>query len=268
MIIKNFKTIQAILKVSRKAYITPHYIRIWLTGKDVDAFEEANIGEHNKILIPPEGLNEIHFPQFDVENQKWIHPPEEIRSTVRTYTHRGIDKKNKEIWIDFVAHGTEGPASAWAINAKEGDILGVMMKKSKKPLFPIKDYYLLIGDATAVPVLGAILEQLPVTAKGICIIEVQAKEDEHILKTKADIDYIWLYNIHLDQKSLLPGMVKKIKVPKDNRFAYVAAESAAVKEIRKFLCEKKNFQREEYDAYAYWKSGVSEDKSKEDRKFK
>lgn len=166
----DFKPIQAELKVSRKEYITPHYIRIYLTGEKVPLFENTTNGVNNKILIPPKGLHKIHFPEFDYKKRQWYPMPEEVRPSVRTYTHRGIDLRTNEIWIDFVAHGDEGPASTWAIAAQPGDVLGVLMKDGKTELYAKAENYLLIADATGIPVIAAILEDLPETAKGTCII--------------------------------------------------------------------------------------------------
>src|SRR5690606_3291813 len=187
---KIFKSIKAALTVTRKEYITPHYIRVYLTGEKIPLFNNTTIGVNNKILIPPKGLNEIHFPEIDQQTRQWKPMPDEIRPFIRTYTHRGIDLEKNEIWIDFVAHGEEGPASAWAIHAEPGDVLGVLMKDGKSEPYRRAENYLLVGDATAIPVLGAILEDLPATSKGICILEVQGKEDEQVLHTKADIEFI------------------------------------------------------------------------------
>ena len=158
---KVMKTIQAALRVSRKEYVTDHYIRVYLTGEDVYKFANTTVGINNKVLIPPVGATEVYFPEYDDEAKQWKPQPEERRSIVRTYTHRGVDLTSNEIWIDFVAHGDEGPASAWAIRAQVGDPLGVMMKDSKLDLYTQADNYLLVGDATAIPVLAAILEDLP-----------------------------------------------------------------------------------------------------------
>lgn len=262
---KNFNFIQAELTISRKEYITPHYIRVYLTGEKITMFDNTTIGVNNKILIPPKGCNRIYFPEFDYEKMQWKPQPENIRPIVRTYTHKGINLKTNEIWIDFVAHGDEGPASAWAINANRGDVLGVLMKDGKTELYAKAENYLLVGDATAIPVLTAILEDLPATAKGTCIIEVHGKEDEQVLQSKADIDFIWLYNDKPQNGSRLAALVKEQKLPEMPRSGYVAAEFASVKEIRHYLRKEKNWKQEELYAYSYWKSGVAEDKSTMDR---
>ena len=50
----DFTPLKAELKLSRKEYITPHYIRIYLKGEKVPLFTNSTIGVNNKILIPPE----------------------------------------------------------------------------------------------------------------------------------------------------------------------------------------------------------------------
>lgn len=254
--------IRAILKVRRKEYITPHYIRIYLTGDNIEQFQNTSVGINNKILIPENGSNEIHFPSR--EKSKNSQDPTK-KSIMRTYTHRGIDLEKNEIWIDFVAHGEEGPASAWAINAKEGDVLGVTMKDGKAELYPEAEWYLLVGDATAIPVLSAILEDLPPTAKGTCIIEVNGKEDVQRIQTEAQINFRWLFNERPQEGSKLFDEIKKVDLAAQNRFAYVAAEFSSVKNIRHYLRKEKNWAIDELYAYSYWKAGEAEDKSVTDR---
>lgn len=263
---KKFNPIQASLSVTRKQYITPHYIRVYLTGAQVPLLADTTVGVNNKILIPPKGVDQIHFPEFDAEKGQWKPQDEKVRPVVRTYTHRGIDLTSNEIWIDFVAHGDQSPASAWAIAAQKGDSLGLLMKGGKTELYAKADFYLLVGDATAIPVLSAILEDLPQDAKGICVIEVHGPEDQQILKTLANIEFIWLYNPAPEDGSQLAPVVRTLDLPQGSRSGYVAAEFSTVKEIRHYLRKIKEWKQEELYAYSYWKSGVAEDKSAAERR--
>lgn len=263
---KDSKPIRAVFTVTRKKYITPTYLRVFLTGEEVHLIAKTTVGANNKILIPPPGVKDIHFPKFDLQSQTWKEPSSSLKPIVRTYTHRGVDLDSKEIWIDFIAHGDEGPASAWAIGAKKGDVLGVMMKPAKINLFPPVDSYLLVGDATALPVLSVILEELPAHAEGVALIEVDSKADEQMLQTKANIQMLWIHNPDPQNGSQLAHYAKMLELPKTSRFAYVAAEFSTVKELRTYFRKEKNWSKEELYAYSYWKAGIAEDKSVSDRR--
>lgn len=245
--------ITSTLSVKQTECLSPHYIRVTLTGDDVRLYKDATIGANNKIFLPDsEGI--IHF--------------DGKQSIRRTYTHRGIDLQRREMIVDFVAHGESGPASAWGIRAKPGDQLGLAMKNVIAPLYPEADWYLLVGDATAIPVLSVILESLPAHAKGIAFIEVNGKEDEMPLTTDAGVQINWIHNPTPGEKHPLIPVVRATQLPdgKDTTFfAYVAAEFTTVKEIRHYLRKERSWEKEALYAYSYWKYGKSEDGSVEER---
>lgn len=261
---KKAPIVQDIFQVKEKVYITPHYIRIILTG-NVGVFKDAVLGDNNKIFVPPNGAKKVQMRYFDEAKQEWILPSKDVLPHMRTYTHRAIDLNKKELSIDFVDHGDSGPASSWARNAETGDELGVAMKLNNKELFPKVEWYMLVGDATAIPVLSVILEGLPATAKGICIIEVHGEEDKQSLKTDAEIEFIWMYNAHSENGSKLSFEVKKVEIPEGSKFGFVACELNSVKEIRTYLRKEMGWLSQELYAFSYWKSGVSEDKSSGER---
>lgn len=255
---KESKVIQASLQVSRKEYLTPHFIRVYLTGDTVLKLMDCVPGTHLKILIPPVHTESIHFPEYG-KKKKAV--SKELAPWTRTYTLRGTDFKNKEVWIDFAAHGSEGPASAWAINAQPGNVLGIMVKRNKKMFYNHQaDYYILAGDATAIPVLSCILEDLPPTAKGCCLIEVYSPEDEQKLKTKADMQFVWVHNPKPKKGSKLTEVFKKQNFPADNKYAYIAAEKDTVKQIQHYLKKEKKWKKDEFYTKSYWKSGKSSGK--------
>lgn len=254
--------IQATLEVKHKTYLTPNYIRVTLTGTAVPDFAVTTIGVNNKIFIPPLGVNEIHFPTFNFESKEWIHAAEHLRPTVRTYTHRAIDLEKNEMTIDFVAHGETGPASSWAIRAKPGDQLGVAMKKKEAQLVPLADWYLLVADATGIPVVSAILESLPSGAKGYAFIEVQSAADEQQIFTRSDLSIQWVHHSSPGIDSPLAELVKQIPFPDEqagSRYAYIAAEYSIVRHVRHLLRREKKWSITELAAYAYWTEGLTED---------
>lgn len=250
--------VREVMTVTHREQVTPHYIRIYLTAKAQTIANIANmiVGVNNKILVPKKGTNHI-----DLNDKSTF--------TMRTYTHRGVNINKQEIWIEFVVHdapeGVESPAADWAKQAKAGDKLGVLMRPKNKPLCPQVNHYLLVGDATAIPVLGAILESLPSTVTGQCLIEVHSKADEQILKNPAQLPITWLHNPHPENGSPLAETLQGLRLPNASRFAYVACEYASVKAIRQQLKER-GWGKGEFYAFSYWQASVAEDESAQTRR--
>lgn len=258
MDIKQTKIVRSVFTIKRKFHVTPHFIRIVFDMSDEQStlFSNVTIGSNNKIFIP---LNKTAVLDL---NDEQIWNSEEF-FTRRTYTTRAINFKEKELVIDFVAHGDNGPASAWAATAVAGDILCIAMKENTKPLIPEADQYLLVGDHTALPVISVILEQLPKDVKVQAFIEVYGKEDEIYLNTSADVKLQWLHNPNPEKGSKLAEAVANTQLPDANkkRFSFVAGEYLTVKDLRTFFKENQNWSSNEYSATSYWKSGTSEDES-------
>ncbi|WP_440133535.1 siderophore-interacting protein [Chitinophaga sancti] len=252
---------QAILKVKRREQLTPHYIRIILTGDDIQVFQRAETGDNNKIIIPKDKALGIELP--DMITRNLFDYPNQV---VRTYTLRSFDAAKKEMAIDFVVHHNPGPASVWAMNAKPGDELGVMMKAGRKKLLRAADKYYFFGDHSALPVISGLLEKLDPAAKGHAYIEVQGKEDVMLLNKPAGIDITWLFNEYPGDTSALPAafnaMAAKVNV---TSAVYVFAEHKAVNEIQDKLRKNPAIRRENWQAYGYWKQGECEDRSMMER---
>lgn len=256
-----------VFRVTGKQEITPHYIRVRLQADQEIDFDRCTLGVNNKIFIPPTGTTDVHFPVFDKALNEWIGPDEAIKPIVRTYTHRAWDAERKEISIDFVNHGDNGPASLWANKAAIGDQLGVAMKVGQRKLYPPVDWYFLIGDATAIPVLSCILESLPKTARGHCLIEVATEADIHPEIKHEGFTITWLFNAHPENGSQLSEQAKTVALPEGgSRFAYVACEFDSVRALRTYFRQEQGWEKEELYAFSYWRAGIAEDKSASSRR--
>ncbi|MFC0514784.1 siderophore-interacting protein [Mucilaginibacter angelicae] len=236
------KGVQSVFTVSEKTFLTPHYIRIKfaMTDEQLELFSNVQIGAHNKIFFPDD--------------------------TRRTYTTRHIDFVEKELWIDFVAHGDNGPASAWANRTYAGDSLAIGMKEGRRPLFPEANEYMFIGDSTALPVIGAMLEQLPAGVAAKVIMEIPGKEDEMKLFSGARLDIRWVYNPQPEQTSDLAKIIRGMELPDENRFVFAAAEYNTVKDLKSYFRDELAWKSESYSVVSYWKRGESEDQSSAKRR--
>ncbi|MBC8986333.1 siderophore-interacting protein [Pedobacter sp. N36a] len=243
---------RGILTIKSKTFLSPHYISVVLEGEDLKNFKNAEIGDNNKLLVPVKGSKKVIFPITGV-------PQDETAVTVmRTYTLRNLDLEKQEMTIEFVAHGEEGPASAWAISSEIGDQLGVMMKKKDKKIFQPADWYLFAGDHTALPVISVLLESMQENAIGEALIEVRGAEDMIELKHPAGVNVVWLFNATPGIGSALPELFRWAKIPSQGtRFIFAAAESRAITEIQDFLKTLPALSRNEWKAYSYWKLGQS-----------
>lgn len=257
---------QAVLTVKEKVFLTPHYIRIVLEGDGVANFKQARVGDNNKIVVPESNTSPVVLPDFS--RGRGPINSNGSRPIVRTYTLRALDLENKLMTIDFVAHGDNGPASRWATQAKAGDQLGVLMKVKDKQLFSIADWYCLVADHTALPVVSVILEQLPATAKGKAIIEVHSPEDILSLQKPENVEIIWTFNPNSGVHSTLVELLKQEDwaAPKGSKFVFAAAEQSAIADIQYILRNSVSLARHEWQTYSYWKYGQSEDASSDERR--
>ena len=132
--------------------------------------------------------------------RRWRELPDEERNPIRTYTIRAVRPELAEIDVDFVLHGTEGPASAWAQAAAPGDELIIVGPDSRaaSPAGGIEwnpgpaRRVLLAGDETAAPAICAILESLPDDFSGEAFIEVPEAGDRLNISHPSGVTVTWL----------------------------------------------------------------------------
>ena len=188
-------------------HLSPHFSRVTLHAPELRHFFTAGLDQRVKLFLPrPDGtVPDVGFWQDPLPPMGewygiWRELPEEKRNPIRTYTVRAIRPEQCEIDIDFVVHGTDGPASAWVCSAELGDELIVIGPDGRsehagsgiewKPGEARE--LLLAGDETAAPAICAILESLPETCSGSAYLEVPTSEDVLSVDTDSHVDICWL----------------------------------------------------------------------------
>ncbi len=254
-----------LLQVLRTTQVTPHLQRITLSGNDLIGFPVDSAGAHIKIFLPRAGQDKPVLPTLGPKGVIW--PPAHSKPITRTYTVRRFDPKRNELEIEFVRHGDNGPASAWATTAQPGDYLGVAGPGGPNPMLPSADWYLLVGDMTAVPAIAALLETLDDNAQGQVFIEVADISEIQPLVHPPGVSISWLVCQNADPAAsdLLPNAVRSLDWPEASVFVWVAGENSAVVKIRQFLRQAKQHPRRLTYAVPYWRSHYTEEAYHQER---
>jgi NADPH-dependent ferric siderophore reductase len=231
--------------------LTPNMIRVVFAGPELDGFPIGREGGNCKLMIPELGEAKTSFAA------RLQNGPPPIR---RTYTVRKFDPTSKELSIDFVAHGDEGPASRWASDAKPGDFLGFAGPSGPKVAHFEADWYLVAADLSAIPVAAAVLESMPRDAKGVAIFEVASAEDRQDIDMPKGIDVHWLIqpNPHVPSTAQ-ETLIRSLNWPNGRVQTCIAGESGVIRALRGFLANEMNLAKEDVYISGYWKVGLVEE---------
>lgn len=231
--------------------ITPAMRRVTVACGDPGHFVTG--GLHVRVLIPPRGRAPI-WPSVGADSRV-IWPAGEDALAKRTYTIRAIDHERGELDIDVVLHD-DSPGSVWAREAKAGDRVG-LLGPGGGDVIPA-DWYLLLGDETALPAIARIAENLPSSARASIVIEVADASEQQEIASEAAIDVTWLHRNGCPAGStdLLPKAVRAIALPAHGtHFVFAGCEQAAARAIRKHLRAEKQLPKDRHLVAAYWRRG-------------
>ena len=136
------------LIVTERVQLSPSMVRLVFTAPDLADFDSAAPDDHIKLFFE------------DADGGR----------AMRDYTPRAFDNAARSLTVDFALHQA-GPATAWAMRAQPGDTLNIGGPQGSTVLADDFDWYVLIGDETALPAIGRRLEELradvPVTVVAV-----------------------------------------------------------------------------------------------------
>ena len=244
-----------VLTVVRTELLTPHLRRITLGGADLDGFVSPSHDDHVKLFFPAPGQTDPVFPVLGNGANPIEYAPGE-KPIARNYTPRRYDAERQELEIDFVLHG-DGPASSWAAQAAPGQTLGVGGPRGSMVVPLDFDWYLLVGDQTALPAIARRLEQLPATARAMVVIETLESGEEIALDSAAQVDVHWVAR-NGRSGALLLEELRKLALPHaGDGYAWVATEHAQVQDLRRHLLDA-GVPKQHLHVASYWKHGAAE----------
>ncbi|MEM7303267.1 MAG: siderophore-interacting protein [Pseudomonadota bacterium] len=240
-----------LLTVDRAVRITPNMIRITFAGDVLAGIPLDCSGANCKIMLPGVDQSKSEFAK-QLENGP--------RPVTRTYTVRAMRDDPLEMDIDFVAHGDNGPASAWAMNAKPGAFCGFAGPSVPKVTEFYADWYLVAADMSALPVACATLEAMPQDATGVALFEIISEEDKQEITAPEGMDIRWIVTPDAHNSSpKQEEIVRSLGWPNGVVQTCIAGESGVIRSLRGFLHNEKGLNRKDTYISGYWKIGMVED---------
>ncbi|GAA4522195.1 SIP domain-containing protein [Brachybacterium paraconglomeratum] len=319
------------LTVAARRSLGPSLVRFTFTSPDLEHF---GTGSHPldlrvKLVIPGPEASADHFAPVrpggmlnPVTNAEWYRSWLQIdptdRGWMRTYTvreqraagHPGNISAQPEIDIDVVLHldpspqPGQGVAARWAQDAQVGDTVSLLgpNRHLVGPEYGGIEFrpgtartVLLVGDETALPAIGSILEALPATISGHALIEVPEAGDQQQLLTRSGVQVTWLPREGRPHGELLDAAVRELMSENALAFrgtaadgtdaaaqpeledvdieatmlwetttghgsfyAWLAGEAGVIKTLRRHLVSELGLDRKQVSFMGYWRLGRPE----------
>lgn len=225
------------LTVAQTTRLTPHMIRIVLTGPELAGFVSMAPDDHIKLI-------------FETGTD---------RPAMRDYTPRAFDAQAGRLTVDFAVHNA-GPATAWAVAARPGDTLTIGGPRGSAVIASAFDWWLLIGDETALPAMGRWVGEMPASARVQTLAAVPGAEDRQVWTSAARLKTHWVHrpeSAAADPEPLLTA-VRGMVLPEGRGFIWIAAEAQVARALREHFALDRGHPRPWIKAAGYWTRGVAD----------
>ena len=319
------------LTVAARRSLGPNLVRFTFASPDLEHF---GTGSHPldlrvKLIIPGPQPSADHFaevrpgalldPTTHAEwYRTWLQIDPADRGWMRTYTvreqraagHPGNVSEHPEIDIDVVLHldpvevPGQGVAARWARDAQVGDTISLLgpNRHLVGPEYGGIEFrpgtartVLLVGDETALPAVGSILEALPASLSGHALLEVPEAADAQQLLTRSGVQVTWLSREGRPHGELLDAAVRDLMGQSAQAFrdaeadapdaaqreeledvdvdetilwetttghgtfyAWLAGEAGVIKALRRHLVTELGLDRKQVSFMGYWRTGRPE----------
>ncbi len=241
-----------LLTVQQRITLSHNMVRFVMGGSALADFPPGQESGYVKLMFDP-------ISGKGISSEAQLAVIEKPR--VRSYTVRAHDPVAQTLVLDFALHGDAGPASAWAMSAKEGDHIMVSGPGAKKLVDNSADRFVIAGDLTALPAIAVNLEQLPVDAQGYAVIEVIDESDKLDVSVPAGVELQWVINPHPDQpNTVLSDAVRALPWQTEGRTnVWVACEFENMRMLRRYFKQECQVERGDLYASCYWKIGDTDE---------
>ena len=227
-----------------------------LGGPELSDFSLSEPAASVRVLLPPAPRADLVVPVW-TGNEFLLSNGD--RPVIRTLTPRRFDVVASDLEVQIVLHDG-GAASRWVSAAAPGDAVAMSGPGRGYRIDPDAAGLLLVGDETAMPAIGQLLEWMPPAMAAEVHVEVARREAEVSLPARGAATRItW----HLRASGAPPGDALVTAVGSatiaDGWRIWAAGEAAAMYRIRHHLFDELGLPRARATVRGYWKHGRAGD---------
>lgn len=241
------------LQVLSIGFVTPLMKRVTVGGPELEGFRSDSPDDHVKLFFPLPGRENLQPAVPTRTEQGLVFPEGQALSPGRDYTPLRHDPKALTLDLEFVLHG-DGPASTWAAQAQPGQWLALGGPRGSRIVPDDFVNYVIVGDETALPAIGAWLERLPAEVHVTTLVEVADAAEKQPLPSPASVDRRWLLRDGAPPGGdALLDAFRALAFPAGDTFVWVAAEARLARLIRHQLLDERGHDEAWMKASGYWK---------------
>lgn len=240
--------------VARSERVTPHMVRVTLTGDDLRRFDYRGFDQWFRLAVPVDDHARFdNLPdKFDTRSYlRYLVLPRSTRPVIRNYTVRAFRPADLELDIDFVCHGTAGVAGPWAESVEPGTEVAFIDQGCGWAPVPA-DWSLLVADESGLPAVLGILRDMPRDAVGHAIVELIDAADAQDVDAPAGMTLHWVSRA---EGGTALDRLRSLDWPTGTPYAFAVGESKIATGARRYLVGERGVPKENVTFCGYWKAG-------------
>ena len=241
--------------VSAVRAVVPSIVRVTLSGDELAGFTALGPADHVKLFFPDPATGELTVPDIGAEGMQ---RPATGMIISRDYTPLRVQAAgdgSTTLELDFVLHGDEGPASAWAARAAVGSELGVAGPRGSRLAPADLGRLLVIADETALPATRRWLELVPAAVPVTALFDVADDSVTGYFEGGDErVDAEWL--LRDEGPGQLDEALRSLGPVDAGTFVFMAGEATTLAPLRRYLRRELGLPAEQVSASGYWKRGI------------
>jgi NADPH-dependent ferric siderophore reductase len=228
-------TRRRLLTVTAVERLTPRMQRIHFASPELADFTSDGPDDHIKLFLP------------DASGE----------TCMRDYTPRSFDTAAGTLVIDFALHEA-GPATAWAMTAGVGDTMEIGGPRGSVVVDDDFDWYLLIGDETALPAIGRRVEELRPGVPVTTVVVIDGDVERQMFEARASWTPVWIERgpDAADDGALFIAALADLELPPGDGYVWIAAEALAARAVRGYITETRGHPAAWIRSSGYWVRGT------------